>query len=49
MEKRSYKNNKFKILAPTWNEELHHGSFSVSDIQDYFECIYIKNVWGRDS
>ena len=20
--KKSYKNNKFKILAPTWNEEL---------------------------
>ena len=38
-----YKNNTFKILAPTWNEEfeLPDGSCSVSDIQDYFEYIYI--------
>ena len=37
--KKSYKNNKFKISAPTWNEELEllEGSYSVSDIQDYFE------------
>ena len=37
--KKSYKNNKFKISAPTWNEELEllDGSYSVSDIQDYFE------------
>ena len=37
--KKSYKNNKFKISAPTWNEEfeLPDGSYSVSDIQDYFE------------
>ena len=36
---KSYKNNKLKISAPTWNEEfeLHDGSYSVSDIQDYFE------------
>ena len=42
--KLSYKNNKFEISAPTWNEEfeLPHWSYSVSDIQDYFECI-IKN------
>ena len=33
--KKSYKNNKFKISAPTWNEEfeLLDGSYSVSDIQ----------------
>ena len=39
--KKSYKNNKFKISAPTWNEEfeLPDGSYSVLDIQDYFECI----------
>ena len=36
--KKSYKNNKFKISAPTWNEfELPHGSYLVSDIQVYFE------------
>ena len=39
--KKSYKNNKFKISAPTWNEEfeLPDGSCSVSDIQDYFDYI----------
>ena len=37
--KTSYQNNKFKIPAPTWNEEfeLPDASYSVSDIQDYFE------------
>ena len=42
--KSSYNNNKFKILAPTWNDkfELPDGSYSVSDIQDYFEYI-LKN------
>ena len=35
------KNNKFKISAPTGNDkfELPDGSYSVSDIQDYFESI----------
>ena len=39
--KKSYKNNKFKISAPTWNEEfeLPDESYSISDIQDYFEYI----------
>ena len=39
--KSSYNNNKFKIYAPTWNDEfeLLHGSYSLSDIQDYFEYI----------
>ena len=39
--KKSHKNNKFKISAPTWNEEfdLSDGSYSVSDAQDYFEYI----------
>ena len=37
--KKSYKNNRFKISAPTWNEEfeLPDESYSLSDIQDYFE------------
>ena len=37
--KNSYNNNKFKIAAPTWNDkfELPDRSYSVSDIQDYFE------------
>ena len=39
--KSSYNNNKFEISAPTWGEEfeLPDGSYSVSDIQDYFEYI----------
>ena len=43
--KRSYKNNKFKTSIPTWNEEfeLPHGSYSISDIQDYFKRILKKN------
>ena len=42
--KKSYKNNKFKISAPTWNEEfaLPDRSYSISDIQDYFEYILKK-------
>ena len=43
--KSSYNNNKFKISTPTWNEkfELPDGSYSVSDIQDYFKCILKKH------
>ena len=39
--KSEYNNNKSKISAPTWNDEfnLPDGSYSVSDIQDYFEYI----------
>ena len=39
--KSSCNNNKFKISAPTWNDkfELLDGSYSVPDIQDYFEYI----------
>ena len=46
--KKSYKNNKFKISTPTWNEEiaLSDGSYSASYIQDYFEYILKKT---RDS
>ena len=38
---KSWKNTKFKISAPTWNEEfeLPDRSCSVSDVQDYFEYI----------
>ena len=34
---KSYKNNKFKISTPNWNEEfeLPDGSYSISDIRDY--------------
>ena len=34
--KSEYNNNKFKISAPTWNEnfDLPDASYSISDIQD---------------
>ena len=43
--KKSYKNNKFKMSAPTWNKELElpDESYSVLDIQDYFEYILEKH------
>ena len=46
--KSSYNNNKFKISTPTWNDEfeLPDGSYSISDIQDYFE--YILKKHGED-
>ena len=44
-KKSSYNNNKFKISAPTWNDkfELPDGSYSVSDIQYYFEYFLKKH------
>ena len=41
----SYKNNKFRMSAPTWNEEfeLPDGSYSVSDIQNCIEYIFKKH------
>ena len=41
--KSEYNNNNFKISAPTWNDtfDLPDGSYSISDIQDYFE-FFIK-------
>ena len=43
--KKSCKINKFKISPSTWNEEFDvpGGSYSVLDIQDYFEYI-LKNM-----
>ena len=43
--KSAYKNNKFKISAPTWNDtfDLSDGSYSIKDIQDYFEFIIKKH------
>ena len=42
--KSEYNNNKFKISAPTWNDtfDLPDGSYSIADIQDYFEFIIKK-------
>ena len=49
--KSSYNNNKFKISAPTWNEEftLPDESYSISDIQDYFEYILKKHGEKNDN
>ena len=46
--KSSYNNNKFKISESIWNDEfeLPDGSYSISDIQDYFE--YILKKHGED-
>ena len=43
--KSAYNNNEFKISAPTWNDEfdLPDGSYSITDIQDYFEFIIKKH------
>ena len=49
--KSSNNNNKFKISAPTWSEDfkLTDGSYSVSDIQDYFEYILKQNSESVDN
>ena len=38
-------NNKFKILAPTWNEtvDLPDGSYNISEMQNYIEYIINKH------
>ena len=40
-----YKNNKFKISGPTWNEtfDLPDGSYNIPAIQSYFESIIKKH------
>ena len=50
-KKNSHKENKFKISAPTWDEEfeLPDGSCSVSYIQDYFEYILNKHETPTDN
>ena len=42
--KSEYNNNKFEISAPTSNDtfDLSNGSYSVPNIQDYFEYIIQK-------
>ena len=43
--KSKYNKNVFKISAPTWNDnfDLPDGSYSISDIQDYFGFIIKKH------
>ena len=49
--KSSFKNNKFKISAPTRSDkfELPDGLYSISDIQDYFEHIFKKHSESVDN
>ena len=49
--KSSYNNNKFKISPPTWSDEFKSpvGSYSKSDIQDYFEYILKKHSENIDN
>ena len=49
--KKVIQNNKFKISTSTWNEEfeLPNRSYSVSDIQGYFEYIIKKNETVTDN
>ena len=43
--KSEYSNNKFKISVPNWNDsfDLPEGSYSIDDIQVYFEFIIEKH------
>ena len=43
--KSKYNNNKFKIPAPTWKDifDSPDGSYSIENIQDYFEFIIKKH------
>ena len=47
----SCNNNKFKTSARTWSEEfeLPDGSYSISDIQDYFKYILKKHTESVDN
>ena len=49
--KSAYNDNEFKISPPTWNDKfnLPDGSYSVSDIQDYFQYILKKNGENTDN
>ena len=49
--KKSYKKNEFEISAPTWNEnfKLPDGSYSLLDIQYYFEYIIRKHKTMTDN
>ena len=46
--KKSYKNQKFKTSAATWNGgfELPDGLYSISDIHNDFKCI-LKSMGKR--
>ena len=43
--RKQYKNNKLKIIAPTWNDEfeLTDGSYSVTNNQEYISLKSMKH------
>ena len=43
--KSTYNNSTFKVSTPTWNDkfDLPEGSYSISDIQEYFEYVIKKH------
>ena len=49
--KKFINDSKFKISAPTWSDEFEFpdGSYSISDIQDYFEYILKKHSENIDN
>ena len=49
--KSGYSNNKSKKSAPTWNDEydLPDGSYSFSDVEDYFEYIIKQHKFIADN
>ena len=49
--KSEYNIKKFKISAPTWNEtfDVPDGSYTIDDIQDYFEFIMEKHAILNDN
>ena len=49
--KSKYNNNNFKISTPTWNDafDFPDGSYSIADIQDYFEFITKKHETLREN
>ena len=49
--KSGYNNNKLTISSPTWNEtfDLPDGSYTIDEVQDYFEYIMKKHVILNDN
>ena len=47
--KKVIKINEFKTSTQKWSKEfeLPDSSYSVSDVQDYFECT-VKKTWRKD-
>ena len=44
--KEEYKNNKFNLIGPTWDEtfDLPDGSYTIADIQDFFIFLHYQKA-----